>query len=78
MNIIESIENFSCDFEKLSSLINLSAFMMGKINVEGLPDNEEIRSNYPFWLESLLNTISKMADEQEHRLDEIIENMISK
>ena len=77
-SILEPIEQLSCEHERLSALIHLSAFMMGKINNENLPDNEKIRQEYPFWLESLLDTIYAEADRQNNCFDDIIENIVSK
>ena len=74
---MDKITEYSVNQEKLSCLINLAAFMMGKINCECLPDNEDIKRNYPAWLESLLDTISDMAKKQNEEFD-LLMNEISK
>ena len=63
---MDELTDFSVNREKLSCLIDLAAYMMGKINCECLPDNEEIKNNYPAWLESLLDTISDLAKKTEY------------
>ena len=41
----ELLEQLSVDFEKLTGLIQLSAYMMGRINTDNLPDDEETKKN---------------------------------
>lgn len=68
----ELLEQMSVDFEKLTGLIQLSAYMMGRINTDNLLDDEETKKNYPFWLESLLDSVADMAKAHEEKFDEII------
>lgn len=70
--LMNEMTNFSVNQEKLSCLIDLAAYMMGRINCECLPDNEEIRNNYPAWLESLLDTLSDLAKKQNAEFDSLI------
>lgn len=70
--LMNEMTNFSVNQEKLSCLIELAAYMMGRINCECLPDNEEIRNNYPAWLESLLDTLSDLAKKQNAEFDSLI------
>ena len=71
---MDELTDFSVNREKLSCLIDLAAYMMGKINCECLPDNEEIKNNYPAWLESLLDTISDLAKKQNTDFDSLMNN----
>lgn len=71
--LIEKMTEHSVNEERLMCLIHLAAYMMGKINCECVSDNEEIKNNYPGWLESLLDTISDVATKQNKEADAIIQ-----
>lgn len=72
--IIDKQLEYSVNQEKLSCLLDLAAYMMGRINCECLPDNEEIKNNYPAWLESLLDTLSDLAKKQNTEFDSLMSN----
>ncbi len=73
--LIDKMFEYSVNQEKLSYLIDLAAYMMGRINCECLPNNEEIRNNYPAWLKSLLDTLSKLTKEQNANFDLLMSNL---
>lgn len=72
---MDKIEIFAVEFEKLTSLIQLSAYMKGRINIDDLPSNEKIAEKYPCWLESLLDVISERATAMDKELEKIIKSM---
>ena len=67
-------EQASLQQEKLSSLIHLASYMMGRLNVcDGkVTDCEEIQTEYPHWIEQLLDTAAGLASEQNSAIDELI------
>lgn len=73
--LIESMTDYSVSEERLMCLVELAAHMMGKINCDCVSDNEEIRNNYPGWLESLLDTVAELAKKQTSAFDAFIQNV---
>lgn len=75
--LMEQLTNYSVKEERLMCLVQLASYMIGRINVsEGeIAGNEEINKNYPGWLETVLDTASEMAQEQNTTFDAIVEMM---
>ena len=74
---MEKIEDFAVDLEQLTNLIQLSAFMQGRINIGELPSNEKIAAAYPCQLETLLDHIADRAAAMDQDLDGIIKSMMT-
>ena len=69
------LEEYSVNQERLSCLIDLAAYMMGRITCDCLPENDGIRNNYPGWLESLLDTASDIAKKQNKEFDSLMQSI---
>lgn len=75
--LIEKMTEHSVSEERIMCLIHLAAYMMGKFNISDgcISGNDEINSNYPGWLEALLDTISDIATENNKDFDAIIQEV---
>lgn len=73
--LIERMTDYSVSEERLMCLVELAAHMMGKINCDCVSDNEEIKKDYPGWLESLLDTVAELAKKQTFAFDAFIQNV---
>ena len=73
--VLELMTNYSVNEERLMCLIQLASYMMGRFNIcQGeICGNKEINNNYPAWLESLIDTVSELAQKQVIDFDGIIE-----
>ena len=73
--LIDRMTDYSVNEERLMCLVELAAHMIGKINCDCVSDNEEIRNNYPGWLESLLDTVAELAKKQTSAFDAFIQKI---
>ena len=78
--MMNKLEQVSLEQERLSNLLHLTSYMMGRYNVNQgeVIENKELNAQYPVWIESLLDTAIELADNQNIRIDDIIQTSFSK
>lgn len=70
----EMIEQVSVNQERLSCLIHLASYMMGRYNVNqgDVIENQELNAAYPAWIEAVLDTALELAKDQNEAIDKMI------
>lgn len=74
--IIDQIEALSVDCERLSSLVHLLSYMIGRYKLEEL--NEYAQSNYLSWIESLADTTAEYAETQNRTFENVLQAILKK